>query len=414
MLVYVLNKDGKPLMPTSRCGKVAYLLKHKLAKVVRRTPFTIQLLYESKEYTQPIALGVDTGSKIIGISATTEKKVLFEAEVKLRTDIVENLSTRREARRVRRFRKTRYRKPRFDNRIASKKEGWLAPSIIQKIQTHLSVIALIHRILPIFRIIVETAQFDIQKIKNPEIQGIEYQQGEQFGFWNVREYVLFRDNHVCQHCKGKNKILNVHHIESRKVGGDSPNNLITLCEDCHKKYHRGEIKLKIKLKIKRGASFKDSAFMSIMRPFLLKELKSKYPRVQNTYGYLTKHTRIQNSLPKEHYVDARCISGNPLASPSILYKLIKNRKHNRQIHKFTVLKGGIRKLNQSPFKVFGFRLNDKVKYRGMVCFIAGRRLSGSFTIKDIEETLIKDGITYKKLRLLEKVNSFKMGLIKKF
>ena len=407
MLVYVLNKDGEPLMPTSRHNKVAYLLKHSLAKVVKRTPFTIQLSYDSKEYTQPIALGIDAGSKFIGVSATTPKKVLFEAEVKLRTDIVENLSTRREARKARRFRKTRYRKSRFDNRVSKQK---LAPSIRQKIQTHLSVISSVYKILPISRIIVETAQFDIQKIKNPEISSIEYQQGEQLGFWNVREYVLARDNHICQHCKGRNKILNVHHIESRKVGGDSPNNLITLCEDCHKKYHKGEINLFLK----RGASFKDSVFMSIMKPFLLKELKSRYPRVQNTYGYLTKHTRIQNNLPKEHYVDARCISGNPLAQPTSLYKLIKNRKHNRQIHKFTVLKGGVRKLNQSPFEVFGFRLNDKVLYKGKVCFITGRRLRGSFTIRDIKENLIKDGITYKKLRLLERSNSFKMDLIKKF
>ena len=394
-------------MPTSRHNKVAYLLKHSLAKVVKRTPFTIQLSYDSKEYTQPIALGIDAGSKFIGVSATTPKKVLFEAEVKLRTDIVENLSTRREARKARRFRKTRYRKSRFDNRVSKQK---LAPSIRQKIQTHLSVISSVYKILPISRIIVETAQFDIQKIKNPEISSIEYQQGEQLGFWNVREYVLARDNHICQHCKGRNKILNVHHIESRKVGGDSPNNLITLCEDCHKKYHKGEINLFLK----RGASFKDSVFMSIMKPFLLKELKSRYPRVQNTYGYLTKHTRIQNNLPKEHYVDARCISGNPLAQPTSLYKLIKNRKHNRQIHKFTVLKGGVRKLNQSPFEVFGFRLNDKVLYKGKVCFITGRRLRGSFTIRDIKENLIKDGITYKKLRLLERSNSFKMDLIKKF
>ena len=378
-------------MPTSRCRKVAYLLKHNLAKVVKRIPFTIQLGYDSKEYTQPVALGVDAGSKTIGISATTKTKVLFEAEVKLRTDIVENLSTRREARANRRSRKTRYRKPRFDNRIASKKEGWLAPSVRQKIQTHLSVISFVHKILPITRIVVETAQFDIQKIRNPGISSVEYQQGEQLGFWNVREYVLARDNHTCQHCKGKNKILNVHHIESRKTGGDSPNNLITLCEDCHKAYHKGEIKLKVK----RGASFKDSAFMSIMKPFLLKELKSRYPNVFNTYGYLTKHTRILNNLPKEHYVDARCISGNPLAESTSLYKLIKNRKHNRQTHKFTVLKGGIRKLNQSPFKVFGFRLNDKVLYKDKICFITGRRLRGSFTIKDIKETLIKDGVTYK-------------------
>ena len=101
-------------------------------------------------------------------------------------------------------------------------------------------------ILPISRIVIEVAQFDTQKINNPEISGKEYQEGNQLGFWNVREYVLARDGHKCQYCKGKSKskILNVHHIESRKTGGDSPSNLITLCETCHKEYHKGNMDLK--------------------------------------------------------------------------------------------------------------------------------------------------------------------------
>ena len=146
----------------------------------------------------------------------------------LRNDIVDLLSTRRSLRRTRRNRKTRYRKPRFLNR--KKGDGWLAPSVENKIANHIKAVKMVHRILPITKVTVEVAQFDIQKIKNQDIQGEEYQQGEQFGFWNVREYVLFRDNHICQYCKDKSKdsILNVHHIESRKTGGNSPGNLITL------------------------------------------------------------------------------------------------------------------------------------------------------------------------------------------
>ena len=411
MLVYVLNKDGKPLMPTSRCSKVAYLLNHNLAKVIRRTPFTIQLMYESKEYVQPIALGVDAGSKTIGLSATTNERALFEAEVKLRTDIVDNLSTRRETRCARRNRNLRYRKPRFNNRVSSKKPGWLAPSVRQKLDCHLAVIDKIHKILPITKLIVETAQFDIQKIKNPSIQGVEYQQGEQLDFWNVREYILFRDGYMCRSCKGKSKdnILNVHHIQSRKIGGDAPNNLITLCETCHKKYHRGEIELNAK----RGKSYRDAAFMGILRPYLLNELRSKYSNVSNTYGYITKNARIHNNLDKHHYIDARCISGNPSAiNDTGVYKLVKNRKHNRQIHKFTINKGGKRKLNQSPFEVFGFRLFDKVKYKGKMCFINGRRLSGKFAIKDIDSNTIKDGVDHKKLKHIETAKSYKIDLVK--
>lgn len=269
-MVYVINKEGQALMPTERFGKVRRLLKNGLAHIVCRIPFTIRLDYETTHFVQPINLGVDAGSKHIGISATTSEKELYAADVELRNDIVEKLSTRREQRRTRRNR-LRYRKARFNNRVSSKRKGWLAPSVENKIQTHLTVVEKIHKFLPITKIIVETASFDIQKIKSPSISSEEYQQGEQLDFFNVREYVLFRDNHTCQHCKGKSKdpILNVHHIESRKIGGNSPSNLITLCESCHKAYHNG----KIDLKVKRGASFRDAAFMGIARWTTYERLK---------------------------------------------------------------------------------------------------------------------------------------------
>ena len=130
-MVYVINIDGQPLMPTNRYGKVRHLLKDGKAKIINCCPFTIQLLYRSTNYTQPINLGVDSGSKHIGISATTKDKVFYEADVELRNDIVDLLSTRREQRRTRRNRKTRYRKARFDNR--KRGDNWLAPSVSQKV-----------------------------------------------------------------------------------------------------------------------------------------------------------------------------------------------------------------------------------------------------------------------------------------
>lgn len=216
-MVYVLDINGHPLMPTRRSGKVRRMLKNKQAKVVKRCPFTIQLLYKSTTGTQPVSLGIDAGSRHIGASATTETNVLYEADIELRNDIVDLLSSRRELRSGRRNRKTRYRRARFDNRRRA--DGWLAPSVRQKVQTHLSVVERVCQILPVTKIIAETASFDIQKIKNPDISGTGYQQGEQLDFWNVREYVLFRDVHVCQCCKGKSKdkILNVHHIETKAV-----------------------------------------------------------------------------------------------------------------------------------------------------------------------------------------------------
>lgn len=398
-MVYVTNRQGKALMPTDRYGKVRRLLKSGLAHVVCRIPFTIQLDYDTTEITQSITLGIDAGSKFIGVCATTDKKELYAANVELRNDIVDKLSTRREQRRTRRSR-LRYRKARFNNRVSSKHKGWMAPSIKNKIQTHLTVVRNAYKILPISKIIVETASFDIQKIKNPNVDGEDYQNGEQMGFWNIREYVLWRDGHTCQHCHGKSgdKILNVHHLESRKTGGNRPNNLITLCETCHKAYHRG----KFELKIKRVKPLRDAAFMGIMRWAFYKRLKKEYPNVSMTFGYITKSTRITNNLPKEHYVDARCISGHPQAKPIGYYFYQKKvRCQNRQIHKANFLKGGRKRLNQAPYLVRGFRLFDLVSYEGSSYYLFGRRTSGYFDIRKLDGTKVNKGsINCKKLKLI--------------
>jgi hypothetical protein len=226
MFVYILNRHGQPLMPCQP-RKARLLLKAGKAKVVKMVPFTLQLLYGSAGYKQEVSLGIDAGTQHIGVSATTKQRVLFEAEVQPRTDLQQLLATRRQFRHARRSRKTRYRKARFLNR--KKPEGWLPPSVEHKVAAHLKIIRLVHTLLPVHKTTIEVAQFDVQKIKHPEIEGVGYQHGPQLGFWNTREYVLARDSHQCQWCKGQSKdpILNVHHIESRRTGGDSPDNLIT-------------------------------------------------------------------------------------------------------------------------------------------------------------------------------------------
>ena len=267
-------------------------------------------------------------------------------------------------------------------------------------------------ILPVNSITVETASFDIQKIKNPDIAGTGYQQGEQLDFWNVREYVLFRDGHKCQCCKGKSKdpVLNVHHIESRKTGGNAPNNLITLCETCHKGYHNGTVSLP--KNIRRGMKFNDAAFMGIMRWTFFNRVKETYEplgiMVNMTYGYITKNTRIEHNLPKDHFIDARCISGHPDAvSDGTVFYQKKVRCHNRQIHKQKILKGGIRKRNQAPYLVKGFRLFEKVKYHGKQYFIFGRRSSGFFDIRTLDGTKVNKGsVSCKKIRSLDMPRSY--------
>jgi hypothetical protein len=396
-MVYVQDIDGKPMMPTTRHGKVRRLLKANKATVVNLCPFTIQLTYKSTDHKQPVTLGIDAGAKHIGFSATTEKEELFACETILRTDIVDLLSTRSQNRRTRRSR-LRYRKPKFNNRVFSKKKGWVAPSVKQRIDSHLNEVNEIHKILPITKIVIEAAQFDTHKMKNPNISGIDYQNGEQLGFWNVREYVLFRDGHKCSYCKGKSKdlILNIHHIESRKTGGDSPSNLITLCETCHKEYHKGNIDLKVR----RGKSLCGAAIMEIMKWRLYDELKSRYSNVSMTFGYITKYNRIKYGIEKSHTSDAFVISKN-FNAKRIEYQYLKRlvRRHNRQIHKMKILKGGKKKNNQAPFEVFGFRLFDKVLYNNEINFIYGRRKSGNFNIRDFNGENPKD-VSYKKLKLI--------------
>lgn len=402
MLIYVLDIHGKPLMPTRRSGKVRRMLADGRAVIAGHTPFTIRLTYETTSFVQPVALGVDAGTVHVGLSATTNTKEVFSAEVQLRTDIVDLLSTHREARRTRRSR-LRHRAPRFDNR--KKSDGWLSPSVQQKVHSHVKTVQDICRILPVSSVTVEVAQFDTQWIKNPGLTGTDYQHGEQFGFWNVREYVLWRDGHRCQCCHGRNgdSVLNVHHIESRITGGDSPGNLVTLCETCHKAYHAGTVKLDIK----RTASLRDAAAMTVMRWKVYERLKAALNiPVRLTYGYVTKNVRIGHGLAKSHIADARCISGHPDARPSDTVHVSKQlRRHNRKVMKSNLLKGGRWKHNQAPREIYGFRLFDTVRYNSLPAYIHGRRTTGYFVVKDAEGKVLSNSVSYKRLELIRHNNA---------
>lgn len=397
MLAFVQNKEGLPLMPCNP-AKARCLLKEGMGKVVKRTPFTIQLLFGSSGYRQDITLGIDSGYKSIGVSAVSGKKELFSAEVKLRTDIVKLNSERKHYRRARRNRNTWYRQPRFLNR--KKPEGWLAPSIQNKLDTHVRVINQVKEILPVTKVVIEVAAFDIQKIKNPEVEGPGYQQGEQHGFWNTREYVLYRDRHKCQHCKGKSKdpVLEVHHIISRQTGGDRPDNLITLCSSCHEKVSQG----KLELKVKPSQGFKAETFMSIVRRKLVDQIRNIGSEVTHTYGYLTKAGRTELGLPKSHINDAFVVAGgNGQKRFATQYIIRQVRKCNRKLFKGD--RSHIR--NTAPREVFGFRQWDKVLHQGHELFIKGRRLRGFFALSDIEGKLIKE-TSYKHLTLLERATSY--------
>ena len=389
MRVFVKNMRGEPLMPTNP-RKARVLLKQKKAKVISRTPFAIQLLYATGEATQKITLGVDAGNRKVGISATTKKEELYAAEAELRNNIVDLLTEKRQYRRTRRNR-LRYRPARFNNRRIN--EGWLAPSIRHKIESHLKLVRNVCEILPISKIVVEIASFDIRKINNAEKNEGE----KELGFWNNREYVFFRDAFKCQGKRGcKNKILNVHHIS--KTGGNAPDNLVTLCEECHDAYHKDALKLKHDV----VKEVKVSAFTRIVPRIVYNRLKGIYPDVELTYGYITKYNRINGGILKKGAADAYCIAGNLRAARTdTIYKQKFVRKGNRGLYKANLKKGGKRESCNLPYIMYGFRMYDKVLFDNQECFIIGRRSNGSFALGSIDGEMISGGRTYKKLTLLE-------------
>ena len=340
MRVYVINQRKEPLMPTTS-QKARKLLKEGKAKVIETKPFTIKLLIPTGETKQEITLGIDSGYNNVGFSAITNKEELIVGELKLLQGMKERLLERQSYRRIRRQR-LRYRKPRWNNRTKLKPQGWLAPSLQHKLDSHIKFIDYLYSILPITKCIVEVANFDIQKIKNPDIQGVEYQQGEMLGFWNLREYVLHRDNHQCQNpnCKNKDKekILEVHHIKYKYLGGqDNPNNLITLCSKCHTSpnHKEGKFLWEWCQEGKKVKGFKDATFMSMIRWYLINQLKEKHNNIKVTYGYITKSHRIENNIEKSHYNDAFCISKgiNQIRSDKI-YEVKQSRRNNRSLEKF--------------------------------------------------------------------------------
>lgn len=333
MKVYIINKHGRPLMPTTP-RKARLLLKSGKAKIFKRDPFTIQLIYGSSGYTQPTDLGIDAGYENIGFSAVNEEEEVIGGELKMLKGMSERITEKCKYRRTRRNR-LRYCQPRFSNR--KKHEGWLAPSIQHKLDTHYRLIDKICRILPVKSVTIEVAAFDIQKINNPTIQGEQYQYGEQYGFDNLREYVLHRDGHQCQNPNCKNKtdspILQVHHLgfwKNPPDRTDRPGNLITLCTKCHtpKNHQKKGFLFGWQPKLK---SFKGETFMSTVRWRLTEE-----GRHQVTFGYITKGKRRELEIEKSHHNDAFVIAGGTtqtrVVKPLILEQIRRNKRSIEQFY----------------------------------------------------------------------------------
>lgn len=319
-LAYVLSMEGTQLMPCSQ-AKAKRMLKKGGAHVVKIFPFTIRLNFKCKNKVQKTTLGIDSGYENIGFSIVSDTKELLSGIVKLDGKTSKRLLERKMYRRGRRN-KLWYRKPRFLNR--NKKEGWLPPSIQRRYDTHLELIKKLKNILPVSEVIIEKANFDIQKILDPEIQGIKYQHGDLYGYNNMKNYLMAREHGKCQLCKKdfKGEHSHIHHCEQRKEGGSNrAENLAILHMDCHKKLH------KMGLKLSEPKSYKPNTFMSIIH----KKFKMDIPNIKITYGYITFINRNKLSLEKSHSTDAFIIAGGTTQKRSLTWNLEQRHRHNRAI-----------------------------------------------------------------------------------
>jgi 5-methylcytosine-specific restriction endonuclease McrA len=371
MCVYVINKNGKQLMPCTP-AKAKHLLKARKAKCIRNTPFTIKLLWDCEENVQEVIAGMDTGSKTIGCAVITNGKVVYQSEVQIRQDVSRKMQQRKMYRRTRRSRKTRYRKARWQNRTSLRKEDRLAPSIKSKVDSHLREKKFVESILPVSIWKVETASFDIHKISNPAVK--DYQKGNQKGFYNVKAYVLYRDGYQCQKCKTEKGKLHVHHIVFKSDGGtNTPSNLITLCESCHNKLHKGEFEIKgVKSKTKHATE----------TGIVKSQLKKKFGEFTETFGYETKFKREQIlQLPKTHYNDAVaicCDDGEIVGfSDTVYYKKHVSKGDYQQT------KGRRSQIKIPTGKLFGLRKFDYIQTEKGIGFVKGKRSNGRFAICDI-------------------------------
>lgn len=384
MVVYVLDVNGNPMMPTSRFGKVRRLLKSNQAKVIRRNPFTIKFLCETKTHViQDCTLGVDTGSTYVGAAVYSEGKILYTSQVEIRNDIKSKMDDRRGYRKGRRFRHTRYRKPRFLNRKNSIRKDRFSPTMISKYQSHIREIEFVKSILPISKIVLETGTFDPHLLKNPSLANSKikhwgYQKGTLYGYNNIKAYILNRDNYTCQCCKTKKGILHVHHIVYRSKGGsDKTENLITLCEYCHKRLHDGKLKdFEFKLHGTKKGQLKHATQMNSIRTQLLRH----YPYAIETFGYVTNANRQALSLSKDHYIDA-CV----IASCGKLFSIESKIYYKKVVGNGTRILAKFRKvpIRLNRGKIKGFRRYDKVKYRGKEYFIYARSKTSNFCVTDI-------------------------------
>lgn len=434
MSVYVLDRNGKALMPCSQ-KRARKMLSAGRARVHRLVPFVIRLTDRqvTDSATQPLRIKLDPGSKITGLALVRDTEVvetqtgeiIRSASVMSLMEIVhrgkrisEALTARGQMRRRRRS-NLRYRKPRFLNR-GNKNTGWIAPSLQHRVDTTLSWVKRLQRWAPVSAISSELVRFDMQKLQNPEIAGVAYQQGTLFGF-EVREYLLEKWSRSCSYCDASGVPLQVEHIEPRALGGSNRiSNLCLACQKCNQAKAAKTIAAFLAKDPKRLAKIqgqakkplRDAAAVNSTRWVLANALKASGLPVELSSGGRTKFNRSNHQIPKTHALDASCVGEMGAISnwqmPILQIKCMGRGSYQRtRLDKFGFPRGYLMRNKQ----VKGFATGDMVKavvpkgvkqgaHQGRVAV----RASGSFNIQT--KTEIIQGISHKHCQILQRSDGF--------
>ncbi len=427
MAVLVVDRQKRPLMPCTE-KRARLLLDRGRAVVHKRFPFAIRLkdrLARDSEY-QPLRVKLDPGSKATGLAITRDSEdasrdetVVFLAEIQHRGQQIKSaLESRRALRRRRRTANLRYRAPRFDNR--TRPAGWLAPSLQHRVDTTVSQVRRLSKLAPISAISQELVRFDMQLIQNPEISGVEYQQGELQGY-EIREYLLLKFGRCCTYCGAKDTPLEVEHVRPKARGGSNRvSNLCLACRDCNEKKGTRSIEdflakkpeLLARILTQLKTPLNDAAAVNATRWALANALQSLGYPVELASGGRTKFNRRRLGIPKSHALDAACAGATEsLANwnvPTLTIKCTGRGSYQRtNLSKYGFPRGYLTRRKS----IYGFRTGDIVRAKVPTGVKAGThtgrvavRATGSFNIQTPAGAV--QGISHRHCRLIARADGY--------
>jgi len=423
-------------MPCSE-KRAQLLLRRRKAVVHKIAPFTIRLKERIGGVVQPVRIKLDPGSKTTGIALVREEEtvspdsgkiettahVLFLADLEHRGGRIRDRLTARRAFRRRRRGNLRYRKPRFDNR--TRPDGWLAPSLQHRVDTTMAWVNRFRKLSPVTGISQELVLFDLQKIENPEIAGVEYQHGTLAGY-EIREYLLEQWSRTCAYCGQTDVPLEIDHIHPRSKGGtDRVSNLTLACHGCNQKKGSMDISEFLAKKpeaLKRILSqaknpLRDASAVNATRWALFDSLKQTGLPVETGSGGRTKWNRTRFGLSKTHSLDAACVGNvDKVVNGDRLVLSIRatgrGSYQRARLDAFGFPRGFLTRTKAH----FGFVTGDLVKavvttgkkigsYLGRVAI----RSSGHFNIQN--RGSVVQGISHEACRLLQRADEYRYAVV---